>query len=67
MDTDLARRLTAAAADLLPFGRERLRAYALAEAPSGDDEVLAADADAIEAGLREAGGRVSRDDGHLVT
>ncbi|GLY91666.1 M20/M25/M40 family metallo-hydrolase [Actinoallomurus iriomotensis] len=67
MDNDLARRLTAAATDLLPFGRERLRAYALAESPSGDAEALARCADLIEAGQREAGGRVSRDDGHLVT
>ncbi|MGI5228485.1 M20/M25/M40 family metallo-hydrolase [Actinoallomurus sp. CA-142502] len=67
MDNDLARRLTAAATDLLPFGRERLRAYALAESPSGDAEALARCADLIEAGQREAGGRVYRDDGHLVT
>ncbi|WP_329234387.1 M20/M25/M40 family metallo-hydrolase [Actinoallomurus sp. NBC_01490] len=67
MDHDLARRLIAAADDLLPFGRARLRAYALAESPSGDAEALARCADLIEAGQREAGGRVSRDDGHLVT
>jgi glutamate carboxypeptidase len=67
MEPDLARRLAAAASDLLPFGRDRLRSYVLAESPSGDAEALARCAALIEAGHREAGGRVSRENGHLVT
>ncbi len=59
--------LASAARDLLPFGRERLREYALAESPSDDAEALGRCAALIEAGHREAGGRVSRADGHLVT
>lgn len=52
---------------LLPFGRERLREYAIAESPSDDPAALARCAALIEAGHREAGGRASREDGHLVT
>jgi glutamate carboxypeptidase len=63
MEPDLAR----AAAGLLLFGRERLRDYALAESPSGDADALDRCAALIAAGQREAGGRVSRTDGHLVT
>ena len=67
MESDLAASLPAATADLLPFGRERLREYALAESPSGDAAALDRCAELISAGQREAGGRVSRTDGHLVT
>jgi glutamate carboxypeptidase len=67
METDLTAALTDAAAALLPFGRERLREYVHAESPSGDLAALAHCADLIEAGHREAGGRVTREDGHLVT
>jgi glutamate carboxypeptidase len=54
-------------ADLLPFGRDRLREYALAESPTGDTAALDRCAALIEAGHREVGGRVSREDGHIVT
>src|SRR3569833_2248666 len=67
MEPDLARRLAAAASDLLPFGRDRQRSYVLAESPSGVVVVFARCAALIEAGHREAGGRVSRENGHLVT
>src|SRR4051812_27128214 len=67
METDLADSLTSAATDLLGFGRERLRSYALAESPSGDADALVRCATLIEAGHREAGGRVARENGHLVT
>jgi glutamate carboxypeptidase len=67
MEPDLAASLAGATADLLPFGRERLREYALAESPSGDAEALDRCAALISAGQRESGGRVSRTDGHLVT
>jgi glutamate carboxypeptidase len=71
METDRAASLAASLADtatgLLPFGRERLREYALAESPSGDEAALARCAALIEAGHREAGGHVSHVDGHLVT
>jgi glutamate carboxypeptidase len=64
---DIVAGLTDAAARLLPFGRERLRSYALAESPSGDAAALDRCAALIEAGHREAGGRVTRADGHLIT
>ncbi|MCW2948201.1 MAG: hypothetical protein JWR24_4918 [Actinoallomurus sp.] len=67
MTPDLSAALTAAAGRLLPFGRERLRDYALAESPSGDAAALERCAALIEAGHVEAGGAVSREDGHLVT
>jgi glutamate carboxypeptidase len=67
MTSDLPGSLGRVAGDLLTFGRTRLREYALAESPSGDAEALARCAALIEAGHREAGGRVSREDGHLVT
>lgn len=67
MENDQVIALTEAAAGLLPFGRERLREYCLAESPSGDEAALARCAALIEAGHREAGGRVTRTDGHLVT
>lgn len=64
---DIVAGLTDATARLLPFGRERLRSYAVAESPSGDAAALHRCAALIEAGHREAGGRVSRTDGHLIT
>lgn len=67
MEKDQVIALKAAVAGLLPFGRERLREYCLAESPSGEDAALARCAALIEAGHREAGGRVTRTDGHLVT
>ncbi|MGH3379068.1 MAG: M20/M25/M40 family metallo-hydrolase, partial [Actinoallomurus sp.] len=67
MEADHFAAIADAATGLLPFGRERLREYALAESPSGDSAALARCAALIEAGHREAGGRVSRTDGHLVT
>jgi glutamate carboxypeptidase len=67
MTPDLATALTDATAGLLPFGRERLREYALAESPSGDTAALERCAALITAGHEEAGGAVSREDGHLVT
>jgi glutamate carboxypeptidase len=59
--------LVSATERLLPFGRERLRAYALAESPTGDVAALERCAALIEAGHHEVGGRVSRENGHLVT
>jgi glutamate carboxypeptidase len=63
--------LVTAAAEQLPFARERLRTYALAESPSGDTAALAACADLIVRGHREIGGRTERVPGptgdHLVT
>ncbi|REF35647.1 M20/M25/M40 family metallo-hydrolase [Thermasporomyces composti] len=63
--------LAAAAAEQLPFARERLRTYVLAESPSGDAAALAACADLILRGHREVGGRTERVPGpagdHLVT
>ncbi|MDN3355331.1 M20/M25/M40 family metallo-hydrolase [Actinomadura sp. DC4] len=67
MEPDVAASLVRTTADLLSFGRERLREYALAESPSGDAPALDRCAELIAAGQREAGGRVSRTDGHLVT
>jgi glutamate carboxypeptidase len=67
MEPDLTASLRRAAGELLPFARERLREYALAESPSGDAGALARCAALIEAGHREAGGRVRRENGHLVT
>ncbi len=63
----LATALAEATTRLLPLGRERLRAYALAESPSGDAAALARCAALIRTGHIEAGGVVTRDDGHLVT
>lgn len=67
MENDQLTALTDATTGLLPFGRERLREYCLAESPSGDEAALARCAALIEAGHREAGGHVTRTDGHLVT
>lgn len=67
MENDRAVSLREAAAALLPFGRTRLREYVLAESPSGDEAALARCGALIEASHREAGGHVSRVDGHLVT
>jgi glutamate carboxypeptidase len=67
MEDGLVTSLSHTAADLLSFGRERLREYVLAESPSGDAAALDRCAALISAGQREAGGRVSRTDGHLVT
>jgi glutamate carboxypeptidase len=67
MDTDLIAALADTTAGLLPFGRERLREYAVAESPSGDAAALERCAGLLDAGHREAGGRVSVENGHLVT
>lgn len=64
---ELGTALTEATGRSLDFGRARLREYALAESPSGDDAALARCAALIEAGHVEAGGTVSHEDGHLVT
>ena len=63
----LAAALTEAAGRLLPLGRERLRAYARAESPSGDASALARCAGLIRTGHTEAGGTVTREGGHLIT
>ncbi len=52
---------------MLPFGRERLRAYALAESPSDNSVDLNRCAALIEAGHTEIGGTVTCEDGHLIT
>ncbi|GAB2830864.1 M20 family metallopeptidase [Actinoallomurus bryophytorum] len=67
MDTDLTAALADATTGLLPFGRDRLRSYAFAESPSGDAAALGRCAALIEAGHREVGGHVTREDDHLVT
>lgn len=67
----LAVKINRAAADLLTFGRERLRAYALAESPSGDAAALDAVAGLLAAGHGAVGGQATRVPGpagdHLVT
>lgn len=67
MTPELAIALTGATGRLLPFGRTRLREYALAESPSGDAAALARCAQLVKTGHREAGGTVSREGDHLVT
>jgi glutamate carboxypeptidase len=64
-------RITDAARGQLAFGRRTLRAYALAESPSGDADALGECAELIAAGHAAAGGRVARVPSahgeHLVT
>ncbi|MQA88343.1 MAG: M20/M25/M40 family metallo-hydrolase [Streptosporangiales bacterium] len=58
-------------AELLPFGRERLRTYALVESPSGNVAALGTLGEEIADGHEAAGGRPARVPGptgdHLVT
>lgn len=64
-------KIVAHAAELLPWMRETLRRYALAESPTGDPAALAHFADLVEADHRQAGGTAVRTETaagpHLVT
>ncbi|WP_262403743.1 hypothetical protein [Actinomadura sp. CNU-125] len=64
---ETAARIAEAAAAQLDEGRARLRAYALAESPSGDAAALARCADLVAAGQEAAGGRVRRVPSPAVT
>jgi len=68
---EAARRITAAMPEQLEYGRARLRAYAMAESPSGDLDALAECAELVAAGHAATGGRVRRVPSpygeHLVT
>lgn len=69
--SSLAAAIKRGAAELLPYGRERLRRYVLAESPSADPAALAVVTELISAGHTATGGNPSRvrapGGDHLVT